>query len=92
MTARRTCKVPGCSAKLCASNRTGVCRSHNHVKPYCNCIQCGGVPPVTPAQPVEAPETPPGTRSVSVAYPTGNSGIAGRASVTMLALPWETDQ
>lgn len=37
---KRMCKVPGCGRLLWNSNKTGVCRDHNHAKGWCACAQC----------------------------------------------------
>lgn len=34
------CAVPGCENDIYAYSTTKVCRSHNHRRPYCQCIQC----------------------------------------------------
>lgn len=42
----RLCSVPGCVNTISADrskNRTGVCRDHNHTRPYCQCRQCEGL-------------------------------------------------
>ena len=36
----RRCAAPDCGNFLSPGNSSGVCRSHNHVKPYCQCFQC----------------------------------------------------
>jgi len=41
----KTCRVPGCTNVLHASNRSEVCRDHNHTKPHCQCVQCQGQKP-----------------------------------------------
>lgn len=52
----RQCKVPGCARTLYAHNRNGVCRDHNHRRPYCQCVQCDpgqAKPSYRPATPEE---------------------------------------
>jgi hypothetical protein len=34
------CAVPGCGRALVRSNRSGVCRAHNHAAGFCGCGQC----------------------------------------------------
>lgn len=34
------CCVPECQKRLTSSNKSLVCRSHNHLKPYCECQKC----------------------------------------------------
>ena len=38
------CAFPGCGKKLRPDGISGVCRTHNHRRPYCRCSQCTGVP------------------------------------------------
>lgn len=37
-----TCAVPGCGNQLTKTNRSGVCRGHNHAHGYCRCPKCVG--------------------------------------------------
>lgn len=39
-TAGRICAVPGCVSVLDPTNRTGVCRRHNHAAGLCGCPTC----------------------------------------------------
>jgi len=34
------CAVVGCKSQLAAGNSSGVCRMHNHRKPWCRCKTC----------------------------------------------------
>lgn len=34
------CRVPGCWTALAESNKSGVCRAHNHALKYCFCPEC----------------------------------------------------
>ena len=38
--AGRICAVPGCASVLTPTNRTGVCRRHNHAVGLCGCPTC----------------------------------------------------
>lgn len=37
---RGVCKFSGCTSALATKGKTGLCRSHQHARGYCNCNLC----------------------------------------------------
>ena len=84
------CAFPGCAADLYPGNRTGLCRTHNHTKGICSCVQCGGPAPAQ-AQihpPVTMQEPLPVKTQVLVPYQKTSGQTNGTAKVSLAPDPW----
>jgi hypothetical protein len=73
------CRAPHCR-RPAHSHTTGVCHDHMHDPEFCRCGTCG------PARTAARQDN---VRVASVFYATGNSGVQGKASVSLPAEPWE---
>lgn len=86
--ARDVCAYPGCTNELHIKNSSGVCRQHNHRRPYCQCVQCqyGAAAYTRRMQSAEEDR-----KKVELNMPPSTTGLhrERKVAVTLSKAPWE---
>lgn len=90
----KRCPVPGCSMALSHENKIGVCRHHQHNRPYCQCANCLALPEkrlasIRDHRPHVAAIAQAARKTVLICCGSSSGGDVLQAPITMQRFPWE---
>lgn len=88
--AHRTCGFPGCDHPIAADGTSGMCRTHLHKLPFCQCRACRGAAHTGADRATVRALRAGRVRTVNIPAITRAGNGTVYAPVTIGCAPWET--